>query len=223
MINYFFVAFLLLTFIFPFQYSFSSSNLTHELDSSIYGKSYKHWASEWWQWHISLPAEEHPRENYTPEACSLNQVGPVWFLADFPNKSPFYPSSEERECSIPPGKSVIIQIVGGECDYELYNNDDEVKSCVDNELIGTTVKASLNGDNLNVQDKRIGHYWFNITIPKDNIYDAKAGTFRALVDGYFLFLKPLPPGNYDLVVEGSTINDINPVHNIFGKYKLIIK
>ena len=32
--------------------------------------------------HNSMSASQHPRDDYTPEKCQVNQQGPVWFLAD---------------------------------------------------------------------------------------------------------------------------------------------
>ena len=29
-----------------------------------------------------VPSSQHPRENYSPDNCAINQSGPVWFLAD---------------------------------------------------------------------------------------------------------------------------------------------
>ena len=43
---------------------------------------YKDWIAKWWQWTMSIPTSEHPRDAYSEEKCEINQVGPVWFLAD---------------------------------------------------------------------------------------------------------------------------------------------
>jgi hypothetical protein len=167
----------------------------------IYGKSYSEWASKWWQWHISIPGKIHPRENYSPDTCSINQDGPVWFLADGANRKP-----EERTCTIPFGKAILVQVAGGECDYgepEL-NTDEKVKQCVDSGNEGAMVQASVDGKEvMNFQDLRIGHYWFNITVPEDNIYEERAGTYRALVDGWFLFVKPLSLGKHEIHIKGD--------------------
>ena len=196
-----------LTFISLFSFVFlqyaeaTSSNVSYDLDDTVYGKSYPYWASQWWQWHISLPSSEHPRENYTPERCSLSQQGPVWFLADGPSKS-----NENRVCEIPGDKSIIVQVIGGECDYgEIHlKNDADIITCVDRGIDDSTVRAFLDGIEIaDFQDKRIGHYWFNITVPADNIYEEAAGTYRALVDGWFLFLKPLSPGQHELILQGD--------------------
>ena len=66
----------------------------------------------------------------SPEKCSLNQNnGPVWFLADGKdtddNSQP-----EIRECTVPKGKALLVQIVGSGCGMnEGYKNDQELLDC----------------------------------------------------------------------------------------------
>ena len=51
-------------------------------DSSPYGIPYREWIARWWQWNIAIPSTEHPRMNYSPEKCAMDQMGAVWYLAD---------------------------------------------------------------------------------------------------------------------------------------------
>ena len=76
------------------------SNYSYDLNSNPYGQTYQQWASKWWQWHMSVPAAEHPRENYSPENCSINQNGTVWFLADGISIRSDPNEAEQRECTI---------------------------------------------------------------------------------------------------------------------------
>ena len=54
---------------------------------------------------------------------------------------------------------------------------------------------------------------FNITIPENTHFpDQKPGTFRAGAQGWYIFLKPLPPGDHTILY---TVNvDPNSVNNI---------
>jgi hypothetical protein len=205
------MTFTLVIFIFPNYISADILDVrVFTIDSKPYGIPYYEWVARWWQWHISIPVDIHPREHYTPERCSLNQNGPVWFLADN-SVPPNTDKPEERHCTIPSPKAILIQIQGGECDYSEKKNDRDVESCVDNGLDGAIVAASVDGVEIkNLNKHRIGHYWFNITIPPNNLYDEAPGTFRALVDGWFLFLEPLPPGNHDVFIKAD-VNRIDPL------------
>ena len=66
--------------------------------------------------------------------------------------------------------------------------------------------------------------FFNITIPEDNIYNSRAGTFRTLTDGFFVFLEPLPPGKHDVHLKVSVLNPIEQQfnYNAYWTYHLII-
>jgi hypothetical protein len=197
------------------------------IDSLPYGKSYPEWVSNWWQWHISIPNNIHPRDNYTSERCSLMQAGPVWFLADGPNRMPV-----ERTCTVPAGKAIMVQISGGECDYgepEL-NTDQKVKECVDSGNEGALSQAWIDGKQVTgFEGMRSGYNWFNITVPENNIYEEKPGTYRALSDGWFLFVKPLPLGKHDVRIKGD-VTRVGPDgvptdedHHIDVTYHLDIK
>src|SRR5687767_13120841 len=74
-------------------------------DSSPFGTPYSKWIANWWQWTFSIPAAQHPRDNYNPEKCAANQEGPVWFLADQLG------GKEERTCTIPTGKAIMIPLL----------------------------------------------------------------------------------------------------------------
>ena len=65
---------------------------------------------------------------------------------------------------------------------------------------------------------------FNITIPEDTHFpDQVAGTHRAGAHGWFVFLKPLPPGDhklyYNVGVTGTGPND----HSAEITYDLKVK
>jgi hypothetical protein len=55
-----------------------------------------------------------------------------------------------------------------------------------------------------------------IEIPKNNRYDVEAGIYPAVVDGYYLILKPLPPGEHTLRYQinqekvGTGIDNVQP-------------
>ena len=80
-------------------------------DSAPYGVPYKQWLAKWWNWTQSLPTQEHPRDNYSPEKCAAGQRGPVWFLADA------LTGKEERTCTIPAEKAILAPTITGQCNY----------------------------------------------------------------------------------------------------------
>jgi hypothetical protein len=76
------------------------------------------------------------------------------------------------------------------------------------------IGASIDG--VKIQDlgqTRIDSGFYNLTIPSDNIFKEKPGTYRAFTNGYFVFLKTLPAGKHDLHLTVSVTNPIKPQYN----------
>jgi hypothetical protein len=181
-------------------------------DSEPFGIPYEEWLAKWWQWNIEIPEDKHPRFNYSPDKCTVNQSGPVWFLSDLGASG-----KEVRSCTIPSGKAILFPILSGQCDYglkEVNKNDDMLVECarIGNEF--STLTASVDGTELkNLKEYRTTSKFFNITIPGDNIFGADPGTYRSIVDGYFVFLEPLPPGEHEIKFYDRVLNPIEPGYN----------
>ena len=86
-----------------FSHADSINPGVYSKDSSPYGIPYSQWISKWWQWNMEIPTAQHPRDNYSPEKCSVNQSGPVWFLPDILG------GKEERTCTLPGGKLFLCR------------------------------------------------------------------------------------------------------------------
>ena len=100
--------------VFSMSYSVTAIVYADNLNPGIYsnnstpfGVPYGEWMSNWWQWNMEIPAN-HPRDNYSPEKCTVNQSGPVWFLPDI------LTGKEERTCTIPTGKAILVPLLTGE-------------------------------------------------------------------------------------------------------------
>jgi hypothetical protein len=77
-----------------------------------------------------------------------------------------------------------------------------------------TIDATVDGVKIkNLEKYRTQSGFFNITIPKDNIYDAPAGNFTAMADGFYVFLEPLPPGKHDIDLKVSVLNPVDTSYN----------
>jgi len=151
-----------------------------------------------------------PSDAYTPEKCAINQEGSVWFLADQLG------GREERTSTIPAGKAIFVPLLVRVCDYgeSDVKSDEDLRRCA---LAGNeygVIEVTVDGVKLkSLEQYRTQSGFFNITIPEDNIYDNSAGTFRALSDGFFVFLEPLPPAKYAAHLKVSVLNPIEQQFN----------
>ena len=92
---------------------------------------------------------------------------------------------------------------------------EELSNCA-KKIQDTTVPvfATLNGVEIpNLENYRIQSDIFNFTLTENNILNLQPQTTQAISDGNWVFLKPLPLGNYELKFKGNikttTNNDTN--------------
>jgi hypothetical protein len=204
--------------IFMFVFYFSSQLVFADVadpriytnNTQPYGIPYNQWAAKWWQWTQSIPGPVHPRDHPSEQNCKIAQQGPVWFLADLLN------GTQGRACTIPASKSIFVSLVGGFCgsDSPSVTNNESLRQCAVDGDNYATVQATLDGKEIkNLDQYRIRYGPFVINYGNNNIYGHKAGTARGDVDGYYLFLKPLPPGQHVLDLKTSILNPEDSSHN----------
>ncbi len=200
----------------------NTNSTLYSTNSAPYGIPYQQWAQKWWQWSFSIPKEDHPRENNTVSNCVREQHGPVWFLADSLS------GTVERTCTIPAGKSIMVGLLTGECDKSdpTLQSDQAVRQCATEGNDYGVIGATLDGVKLqNLDQNRIDSGFYSLTIPADNIYKEKPGTYKAFTNGFFAFLRQLPPGTHDLHLTVSVTNPIKTQYNYAADwtYHLIVK
>jgi hypothetical protein len=198
----------------------STQDLVFSPDDSPYNKSYADWAREWWQWHLSIPdikendSLAHPRDSYSPEKCSWNQnSGPVWFLPDGKDQ-PDLSTPEIRQCTVPQGKAIMVQIVGSGCSTgEGLKNDEEILDCAVWVLPSAEFSASIDGveamntrnDPSDRDEFYVEPFMTNLTYVDRNYYEVEPGTYKGMVAGFYLLVPPLPPGDHEIKFSESAI------------------
>jgi hypothetical protein len=191
------------------------------LDSQPYGTSYAEWTARFWQWLIPQPSGNNAAEDKTGERCANSQRDSnVWFLPGTTG------GTFERTCTIPSGKAILISIINVVCSYSTdpdLKSEAELRSCAKTDqdkvdLVSLSLKRDQDKVDLfsfkfceaptcdslqNAANYRIQSPLFNVTYPQDNIFGGQAGPTLAVSDGYWVFLEPLSPGNYELSTKGA--------------------
>lgn len=191
-------------------YAQGNNSVVYSKESAPFGVPYKDWIARWWQWDVGIPSSQHPRDNYTAEKCTVNQNGSVWFLPDI------LTGKENRPCTIPEGKAIMVPLLTGECDTSdpASQSDADIRQCSTAGDEYGAISATLDGQKIeNLDSYRTATDFFNITIAKDNIFDIPAGTYRGAADGFFAFLKPLSVGDHELHIKTSVTNPTSPSYN----------
>jgi hypothetical protein len=194
--------FLIAAIIFPLSAFAQEDSVTFPPDSKPYQRTYAEWTAEWWKWFISIPTGDHPLNDPSGERCALGQQGPVWFLVGSGG------GKAERECTIPAGRAILMPAINVECSYaedQSLRMDDDLRACAtsDQDLV-TETAATLNGSVLQVH--RVQSPVFNLTFSVDNVFAAPVGPTKVVSEGFWVFVKPLLPGQYELHVQGLLVD-----------------
>ena len=182
---------------------------TFPVNSSPYGIPYKDWTAKWAAWLDGLPKSYNwdfknaPGVNYVPKDCSYGQdpSNPVFFL---PWIGPQQGTTASLTCVVPQNKAILISVDAGTSDY----SDPNVKSKTPDELIKIVSKgnvypvrfdATMDGhplDLINDETHKVTSGLFDLILPKDNVWGEPEGPDKAITQGWWIMLKPLPPGEH---------------------------
>ncbi len=181
--------------------------MLYSRSSTPFGLSWEQWAIKWWKWIFSIPEVNSPLVDLTGEKCSINQSGPIWFLAGTPG------GSAERSCSIPADKAVMFPIINVECNSVKDSNEEgELIRCVKSDV--DTIRffdATIDGMLIHrLQQYRVRTPVFSVELPAENILGVIAGDIRVISDGYYLLLKPMESGTHLIQFGGSCL--VGAVH-----------
>ena len=212
--------------------------------SSPYGIPFSEWPRIWWQYWVGIPNNQHPGVDYDPKKCSVNQQGPVWFLPDVVAKGNEPYTLREFSCEIPKGKAILFPLSTASCwlGTPEFNDisdklspdpkaDADLKTCAISPQDLTQLEyVRIDGKDLDTTKlDRVTTSFYNVTIPSNpakGIFDfGPPGTSRALADGYFLFLSPLPEGKH--TIEFAAVDQVagpaSPKQTRAGNYTVFIK
>jgi hypothetical protein len=171
-----------------------------------YGKTYGAWTVKWWQWIYSIPSEINPLLDLTGENWKRDQPSSdVWFLvgvfSDVQKTFPF------RKIEMESGRSILFPVLNCEAnklEFPEMTHNDLVKHVVDD--INTVVKKDCTINGKRVSPARISSdpKTYSLRIAKNNAFGVKnSGLTDASAYGYWIFLKPLSKGKYNISFEGS--------------------
>lgn len=177
-------------------------------DARPFGMTYGEWSAKWWQWALSLAANQNPffdeGGSCTNGANGQADPGPVWFLTGVINAS----GMAVGNCSVPAGKALFFPVINAECstlepDPFHGANEAELRACATGVRFGDLF-AEVDGvaiPNLNQFVKQSPLFTF--TVPLNNVLGVAAGTGQSVANGAYLMLAPLPVGDHIIHFVGT--------------------
>jgi len=198
------------------------------------GKSYNELAGEWTNWLVAEPIATNPAFDPDGRFCGRNQQGKVWFLAST------FGGVVDRTCEVPAGKAIFVSLGGVFISFapefpaaddpcsQMATGLEKVRCDVNNDVPvapGISFQVTLDGEPVGdlfafrAQSQPGG---FTLRVPNPSFLTdlglAAGNRTPAVADGYFLFLKPLHPGEHTL-----NLRMINPDQSERGvNYTLVI-
>jgi len=157
-------------------------------------KSQVEWSVQWWQWAASFDYEESPVADRTGELCASGQDGDVWFLAGVYGSEPV-----KRRCQVPAGKWLFFPVIN----YILRAPADNPNmSCAEltasaREFTDNPTDLTVIVDGLEIQNVQQHRQ------ATDQCFDLRGRASAG--NGYYMMLKPLPPGRH--VIQWGGILD----------------
>jgi hypothetical protein len=173
-------------------------------DGSAYGLTLAEWSAAWWQWIISIPKASNPLLDTTGQFAGVGQRLPVWFLGST------FGGSVTRTATIPAGQALFFGISASsywegdaptEADWRALAKRDQDAV--------TVLEASVDGVPIpDLRRYRVATPTFTLTFPPGNVVDLAVteGAYRplrAIADGYYLLLPPLPAGPHVLRIRNE--------------------
>jgi hypothetical protein len=114
----------------------------------------------------------------------------------------------ERKCVVPAGKAILFPVINFEMNPlekpELKTEAELIRHVREDEDDIAKLEALLDSEILPIYRVQSDPLIFPLTVPDNNSLDIPTdGITYATSDGYWVFLKPLDPGDHNLYFAGS--------------------
>lgn len=199
---------------------------------TLFGKSYNRLAGSWGNWLQKEPPGTNPAFDPDGRFCDLNQKGRIWYLAGT------FGGVADRFCEVPAGKGILFPIIANVSFAPDFLNEppcevlagevDQVRCDVTDDTPfapNVGLEATLDGEPVadlfgyRVQSPpggftfRLGPLFAAFGLPPGD-------RFPAVVDGYWILLKPLPRGLHS--VSFSADFDLDGIPDSGANYDLLV-
>jgi hypothetical protein len=201
------------------------------VDQKVFGKSYGEWAGEWWKWAIGIPAATNPILDPTGEFGTIDQKGPVWFLAGT------FGGKAERSLTVPKGKWLFFPLLNNlwwapeDLEVAAFIVEEflglDPEQLTDEELIRLAAAYHNEGvkslrctiDGVRVEDPEQYHvssppFMITDTDLLDDFGIPISIPNLSITDGYWIMLAPLSPGKHTISFS------VRVRHPEFGRFQL---
>jgi hypothetical protein len=184
-----------------------------------YGKSWSEWSELWWRWMISIPKDNNPGMGHDHQGSNQFQYNEdIIFLAgsfDIGNCT-------NHDVKVQYGKALFFPLINAinssSEDPEIKTKEDLLEWSKHDIKIIAKKELLINGEPFLPQ--LVISEPFNVEYPPNNVFNADPGPTTAISCGYWVFLQPLPKGNYKIKASGSCSSG---AINVNVNYRLAVR
>jgi hypothetical protein len=180
-----------------------------------YGHGMIHWSERWWKWAEGVPLNQNPNVDTVGQTCVNGQRGDVWNLPALVGGT----GTVTRACTIPGGKALVVNLSSAWNDYPcpdtsfhpapgqtlyqfliqgvapIVNMATNLSLTVDGQSLANPTAYRFTSDDL-------AYFTGSTTLqPLDPCITGQRQP--AVVDGYFVMVKPLAPGRHTITFSAS--------------------
>lgn len=165
---------------------------------AVAGMNQSEWSRLWWQWAGSFERAESPVADRTGELCASRQSGEVWFLA-----GTYGTRRTVRTCTVPRGKYLFFPLIN----YVVAPTSSASSNCM--AIMSTAARMTEQVSDLLLDVDGVRHAGLaQHRQPTRGCFDLGAlaeprlRIFPSAANGYYVMLRPLPPGTHTLNFGG---------------------
>lgn len=164
-------------------------------DAAVADVSQAQWSARWWQWAGRFPGvNELPYRDPDGRRCAQYQEGPVWFLAGTDGNF-----DAVRSCRIPAGKHLFVPLITWVANRGLQGVP---MSCAEKQAHARRLADHVVSGLVLLDGRPVGELQ-RMRVASGACFDGAPGDLPAASDGYWLMLKPLPPGQHQLAIAAA--------------------
>jgi len=153
------------------------------------------WSSRWWQWAASFEGKA-PYQDRDGSRCAMHQDGPVWFLAGTDGSF-----DAVRSCTIPADRHLFVPLIN----WTIGDNQDAgvaPLSCAEKQGRAATFADHVYTGLVLLDGRPIGEFT-RMRAASATCFSPRPNGPTVATDGYWLMLKPLPPGQHTLAIAAA--------------------
>lgn len=187
-------------------------------DEHPFGISYSDWVAKFWNWDFSIPIDSQTNTlaGLKDNGCLMHKENSMVMLVDTAAGGIW-----NQKCTISRTEGILIPIWTGECDQALKGFESysfkQLSECARaydlgivkgqvkvNDIPVATLDAVDYKTNIMNNVTEVYTKQFNATVPEEShLVSERYGTFPAAAHGWFVFLKPLQPGDHVVYYQNS--------------------